>query len=761
MLNKSTNFLISIFLFLSLALPAYSATTYATDLMITKTDGIWTDSRSFSSLSVAVTNIGTLERDLYIAKSEVLTTLTIPSNIRLHFLKSGAIANSGQLTIQTTQIFAGDQQIFKGTGDIDFASGTVVRSSWFADIEETLDVTSDDTLTVVISRAETLDVSVAVGTDVTLQWNSPFQISVNTAIVLSNLKNIIAGNYQIFAGAGDIDFLDGSRLKLSWFPHLRSFNTWIESEEVTLVIDGTHTVTLDETLTSNIILDFISEKGMLTPDAGISVTANSPEHISALPSQQIIDPTNNSTDPLLFTLGGTVHPGWWGSATSISVALAATSLNGIGGVIECLSTTYTITTLISLSSGISIKGTHVPTQMSPGDVLDANGTIFHRTADIGVISTLGTDITINRAAGQIVSGIAFINDLDVSAESIIYSKWSNNIFIEKCTFFEKDATVTIGHSIDVESCWDWTIRDCTFKGYGNAGGTKFAINLYNGASGHVNYFRIIDNIFGNGNGTAIYSDATGAGSIRNSYIWVERNKFEDNSLTTVQPFITGEISHMRIRHNEFVGGDSAHVVLQTVCDDWDISNNRFGQTGATATELLDVSTGQRVRVISNSFSTPGASVTAFVRSAGSASRHAGGATNQFFMVNNSFYEAVEGTTPMLAWTSTYLYDNSIVKDNSEYQNETVTTGSPALMVWPGYSKLNSVGGAITATLSGGIKVGDVKTIVMTEASNPSTVTVANHAVTDPEICTFNAVDDTWMLVWTGTEWADLYQTCTP
>ena len=87
--------------------------------------------------------------------------------------------------------------------------------------------------------------------------------------------------------------------------------------------------------------------------------------------------------------------------------------------------------------------------------------------------------------------------------------------------------------------------------------------------------------------------------------------------------------------------------------------------------------------------------------------------------------------------------------------------------------IDSSGGAVTATLGAGLYIGQVKTIVMTDATTSSTVTVTNHdniagipildggtPSGDGEIGTFDAVDEAWILIWTGTEWTTLRATCT-
>jgi len=525
----------------------------------------------------------------------------------------------------------------------------------------------------------------------------------------------------------------------------------------------TYTLTTSDTVTDNIFLNF--ENGAIIDGAG-TLTLDRPEQINAMPGQQIF----GSSITVVFSNGGTVHPGWWGDFTSAAVNAAATSLDGVGGDVVCLSDTYTITTLITIPRGVSLIGTHTPSQLSPVDVLTAEGTIFNRTADIGVLSLVGAAATVTRYGSNTIKGIAFVDDLDISDADTIYSKWTNNVFVEKCTFFQEDASATVGHQIDLVQCWDWKIRKNVFKGYGNTGGTKFAINIANDATSYSNHIAVVENQFGNGNGSAVFSDATGAGSIRNSFIDIYGNKFEDNTVATVQPFIKGEFSHVFIDRNFFVGNDEAHIVCGTVCEDVSITNNQFSSLGDTATEYLDLSTVQRSRVIENHFNGVGAATTSYIKATGSVtSNKAGGSTDGLVITNNTFYETVLGTTDMFTWTG-YIYYNVIVKNNT-YQNETVTAGSPALLVFDGYTELNSNGGAITATLGDGIRIGDIKTIVMSEATTSSTVTIAKldneNGIPstaglggDGEVATFDALDETWVGIWTGTEWTTLRATCT-
>lgn len=101
-----------------------------------------------------------------------------------------------------------------------------------------------------------------------------------------------------------------------------------------------------------------------------------------------------------------------------------------------------------------------------------------------------------------------------------------------------------------------------------------------------------------------------------------------------------------------------------------------------------------------------------------------------------------------------LTDGEIVQTQ-----ETVTTASPTLKAY-GASSIDSTSNAVNATLGSGQAIGTMKVIVMTEASNSSTVSITNHETSDPEVATFDAVDEYWLGMWTGTEWVTISNTCT-
>ena len=91
--------------------------------------------------------------------------------------------------------------------------------------------------------------------------------------------------------------------------------------------------------------------------------------------------------------------------------------------------------------------------------------------------------------------------------------------------------------------------------------------------------------------------------------------------------------------------------------------------------------------------------------------------------------------------------------------EVLTVASPTLTV-TGSSSIDSSSNGVDGTLGSGSYIGQVKVIVMTEASNSSTISITNHQTSDPEVATFNAIDETGVFMWSGTEWVTIFATCT-
>jgi hypothetical protein len=247
---------------------------YFTDVIVTSTDGIWTDSRAYTTLNAAITAVGADERTIVIASPHTVTVpLIVPANVSLKFMRDGAINNTVQLTINTKNIIAENRQIFTGTGDIDFAQGYIVKSSWFSDLYTAITLTSDDSVTLKITKQETLRTSVALGNNINLVWDSYLMIDAVSGITLSNIGQVEAGNYQLFSGAGSFRFRDGTILNSSWFPDFRSAINHISTSKVTLIVSKTSTIDYSLSIPSNISVR-VEKGGSLFVSPGITLTIN-------------------------------------------------------------------------------------------------------------------------------------------------------------------------------------------------------------------------------------------------------------------------------------------------------------------------------------------------------------------------------------------------------------------------------------------------------------------------------------------------------
>lgn len=353
-------FLLSILLVLSICLSASAQ--FTTDIIVTSPDGIWTDSRAYVTLNDAITAVGSDERTVKIVSRQTVTTLTVPSNVTLEFARDGSIANSEQLTINTTKITAPNRQIFTGVGNIDFADGTILKSAWFKTVESAFAKTVNDTVTLIVSKAQSITGNFSLGNDVILKWDSPGNIlTVNAGITVSNIGNVEAGDYQIFAGSGEFDFVDGTLLNLSWFNHIRSAISWIDSDRVTLVISGENLVDYDTTVPFNVTTDFDLKSGRLSISGGVTLTISGP--INSKPRQ-------------IFTGSGTVsfsnnnnvsvvYPQWWGALADAGVTDSTNEIQDaldtgkdvyFIGVDDPTTDYYKISSAVSVYSYQTIKG---------------------------------------------------------------------------------------------------------------------------------------------------------------------------------------------------------------------------------------------------------------------------------------------------------------------------------------------------------------------------------------------------------------------
>ena len=312
-------FLLSLILLLSISTGVKAE--FFSDVIVTSANGIWTDSRAYATLNAAITAVGSNQRTVVIVGTQTVSTLTVPSNVTLKFERDGMITNTGQLTIQTKNIIADNRRIFTGPGNIDFASGTILQTGWFNNIESAFAVTTNDTVTLVVSKPQTITASYSPGNNVALKWEAPGNIlTANAGVTVSNIGQVTAGNYQLFAGAGNFRFRDGTTLDLSWFSHLRSAITYINTNNVTLNITKASPVDYTDIVPENISVN-VKRGGVLTIDGAVTLTING--EFSAGPYQVFIP-----TGTVVLSHVKEIYPEWYssGSFTQATIEAALTAI---------------------------------------------------------------------------------------------------------------------------------------------------------------------------------------------------------------------------------------------------------------------------------------------------------------------------------------------------------------------------------------------------------------------------------------------------
>lgn len=303
-------------IFISLTITATTQAEYFKDIIVTGPDAIWTDSRAYSTLNDAISAVGTNERTIVVASEEVVTDLTIPSNVTLDFRRGGKISYTGQLTINTPNIIANDYVIFNpsGLGEADFAQGTSLRTAWFNNLDDAFNQTSDDYVILIVNSGWSAEITTdaTVGDNITLKWEgSGHCILASAGTTLSNIKNIEAGSQCLFAGSGDFDFVDGIELRSGWFNNFTAAVNWIDTTEATLIIDSEEAVNSITTIPSNITLKFERNGAINNSD---QLTINTKNIIA--PDRQIF----TGTGDIDFATGSVVRSSWFSDLTeSINV----------------------------------------------------------------------------------------------------------------------------------------------------------------------------------------------------------------------------------------------------------------------------------------------------------------------------------------------------------------------------------------------------------------------------------------------------------
>lgn len=841
--------------FLLLTLLAFTLITspvlaeFKSDLIITSPNGIWTDSRAYTTLNDAVAAVGVNERTIKIVSPQTVTDLTVPLTVTLEFERDGSIANSGQLTINTKNIIAPNRQIFTGVGNIDFATGSTLKTGWFSNIETAFALTSNDEVTLIVSKPQSITANFSPGNDVHLKWEDPGNIlTVNAGVEVGNLKNIKAGNYQIFAGAGDFDFLDGTQLNLSWFNHIRSVITWVENEKVTLVVSESSTVSYTDSTDPNMTIEVLNG-GMLSIDAGRTLTINGLFKCGPLQA------FSGSGSVAFGTLVHEILPEWMGDIdgtaddVQINAAITAASNNQI---IKCYAPTYTCSSSIAMNKSctLSLGQTAIISTANPVIQITADDvTITGINSKESKLINSTTLETIIRSVGATRIGITIRN---------LYFEGASTVYVAQVR--ESEQLIHLGDEPNVGVHSDVLIKNCYFTKclhgilFQYVDDSKVINNTFNydhAGNVHLNLWgcdrvKIIGNNFYDssvGNSNAI--EVLGASNDNSSNIIISDNTFYGDYLETIT--LAAKKSQI-IGNNVYSNAGANHQGIQVFqpaghtqleCYENIVSNNYIYMANAASVSAISLKDAgdnygvKRCIVSNNIIYNNGASVAIgfsgqnisdniissniindqgngfdginisgatcignilrgnwisgsgrngiWLSSTGSTtvdgneitgSGQAGiyiTAGGDHIVINNrthsnTTYGILFQTAPIVKrFFGNLAYSNTTadISTGSGIVNREVLTGIVTLDNAFESGDIDSSGGAVTGTLGSGLYMGQVKTIVMTDATTSSTISVTNHRVSDPEVGTFDAVDETWTLVWTGTEWDTLgTPTCT-
>jgi len=555
----------------------------------------------------------------------------------------------------------------------------------------------------------------------------------------------------------------------------------------------TYTFTTNEVITDN--FNIIVENGVIFDGAG-TLTLDNPNQIAVQPRQYVFA----NADIVSFTNGGEVFPQWWGALgngvqdDTVYFNSAADSITS--GVLRVLTGNYilnsrtaytsantsgTLYGQIILNNNISMKGDGLGSRLTC--TLDA---VFYAT------------IVVNGTNDTIIEGLYIVG-----------------------TGTAVDAAMN-GGGIRVELSGKTIVRDNYIDGtrgvginfVGNSGGNAGSTGVANYcAYTHTSNNTVIDS---NGDGIYhIYSKyATIDNNILDSCGYTDAIILEaaDHSTVTSNVVITphqrGILINTGSSYTTIDGNTLYHQDAVTVYDSiylasvrhCIVSNNviRYAAAGANPQSAIVMIPGLYAwadtyhNITGNQIYNAGATedITAIhvQTSYNTIQNNKVSGSTYGISVEDSAYNVIQyndlrcsGQEIRLVGidgrdnpTYTYVIGNYIQtsaydastysqwRDNFPDEKE-LTTGSPQLLLydkWIVGFTLDSVGGAITGNLKDGSYVGQIVTIVMTEETTSSTISIDKHQTTDPEVATFDAIDETGVFMWTGTEWITIFATCT-
>lgn len=269
---------------------------------------------------------------------------------------------------------------------------------------------------------------------------------------------------------------------------------------------------------------------------------------------------------------------------------------------------YLFNDQIDLPRDINFVGQHTP----GADATNApTGTRVKRTADVILFNTVGTNRSTDRIGRNRFTGIQFVDDTNISTKAFFNCKYADSLVFEHCTFWQPDGQTSAGHVFDIEECWDWRFWNCIWKHYGNAAGTKHALNIKNGADDNCNGFRFYGCRWQEGLGSALNFAATSGGT-NNHDFELHGCKMEDTGNASKSHIAdAGTMSDLKIFGGEYAGCGERQISQASGSTRWRIMGASLSNGGASATEMIEL-LGNRSSVVGCTFQGPGAAVTRYI-----------------------------------------------------------------------------------------------------------------------------------------------------
>lgn len=357
---------------------------------------------------------------------------------------------------------------------------------------------------------------------------------------------------------------------------------------------GTWTISDNLTIPSNVGV-VVPDGTTLSISSGKTLTVNGRFYAG---NTQCV--SGSGTMALAATSVAFVKPEWWGDHTSAALQSAVTAAGTMGGgVVLCDAGTYTISSMVTVPSNVSISGSctvGVDTSEAP------DGTTFNRTADVIAIY-ISADSNIK------IKGVRFTETANISDKAFIDAVDTDSVKLEDVVFWQNENPTTVGHTIDAENCKDWMLNNVNFVYYANSGDTKFAINIYNGDTGNCKDWALHQCRFINGQGRAIVSDSSGSGNT-NTGVVIGQCVFDDSDQDALR-FISGAMEDVKIEQCRFLGCGQRHINITSTSKKWGIVNNHFQNSKNAPTEFIVVS-GDYCIISGNTFEDGAASVNYYI-----------------------------------------------------------------------------------------------------------------------------------------------------